>query len=47
MRKNKAKFEDYERYGIVPWSNLIVTYDTPDGGVNVPLIDAMLKVWLL
>ena len=47
MRDNKRKLDDYELYGIVPWSNLIITYDTVDGGVNAPLIEAMIHAWLL
>ena len=44
---NKRKLEEYERAGIVPWENLIVTYDTRDGGIRGELIEAMIKGWLL
>ena len=47
MRNNARKLEVYEEYGIVPWDNLIITYDTIDGGVNTPLIEAMIHAWLL
>ena len=47
MAGNEHKFERYEEYGIVPWKNLIVTYDFENGGVNVPLIEAMIHAWLL
>lgn len=47
MKRNEIKLEVYERYGIVPWDNLIITYDTIDGGVNTPLIEAMIHAWLI
>lgn len=47
MKRNARKFEVYEEYGIVPWDNLIITYDTINGGVNTPLIEAMIHAWLL
>lgn len=47
MNRNKRKFEVYEEYGIVPWDNLIITYDLGNGGVNVPLIEGMIQAWLL
>ena len=47
MDSNKSKFTAYETVGIVPWDNLIVTYDQADGGINEKLIDAMIHGWLL
>ena len=44
---NKRKFEEYEAAGIVPWDNLIVTYDSAKGGLRAELIEAMIKAWLL
>ncbi len=44
---NKRKLEEYEEFGIVPWDNLILTYDTPDGGLRANLIEAMIYGWLL
>ena len=44
---NELKFIEYENSGIVPWDNLIVTYDTSDGGIDAKLIDAMIQGWLL
>lgn len=44
---NKRKLEEYEEFGIVPWDNLILTYDTPDGGLRADLIEAMIYGWLL
>ena len=41
------KLEEYERFGIVPWDNLIMTFDTPDGGLRGDLVEAMIKCWLL
>ena len=39
MASNSRKFDEYERAGIVPWDNLIVTYDQADGGIDVKKID--------
>ena len=44
---NKRKLEEYEAAGIVPWDNLILTYDTKDGGLRADLIEAMIYGWLL
>lgn len=44
---NEIKFIEYENSGIVPWDNLIVTYDTSDGGIDAKIIDAMIQGWLL
>lgn len=44
---NKRKLEEYEAAGIVPWENLILTYDTRDGGLRGELIEAMIIGWLL
>lgn len=47
MNRNKVKFNVYERYGIVPWENLIVSYSRANGGINEKLIDALIQGWLL
>ncbi|MCH4110686.1 MAG: hypothetical protein LKF10_06710 [Eubacterium sp.] len=44
---HKRKLAVYERNGIVPWKNLIVTYDQEDGGINARLIDAYIDAVLL
>jgi hypothetical protein len=44
---NKKKLKEYEEAGIVPWDNLIVTYDTVEGGLRGDLVEAMIKCWLL
>ena len=44
---NMRKLEEYDKFGIVPWDNLIVTYDTIEGGLRADLIEAMIKCWLL
>ncbi len=46
-RRNERKLKEYEEAGIVPWDNLIVTYDTVEGGLRGDLIEAMIKCWLL
>ena len=47
MKGNELKFTEYENADIVPWDNLIITYDTPDGGIDGKIIDAMIHGWLL
>ena len=44
---HKRKLEIYESGGIVPWDNLIVTYDRPDGSIDMEMIDAIIKSKLL
>ena len=44
---SKRKLEEYEAAGIVPWDNLIITYDTKKGGLRADLIEAMIQGWLL
>ena len=41
------KIEEYEAAGIVPWDNLIITYDTAKGGLRADLIEAMIQCWIL
>ena len=41
------KIEEYEAAGIVPWDNLIITYDTVKGGLRADLIEAMIHCWIL
>lgn len=43
----KVKMREYEEAGIVPWDNLIVTFDTLKGGIRADIIEAMIKCWLL
>ena len=47
MQHNTVKLYAYEEYGIVPWRNLILTYGTEDGGINMKIVDAMITGWLL
>ena len=46
-KRNTKRLKDYKEFGIVPWDNLIVTYDTVEGGLRGDLIEAMIKCWLL
>ena len=39
---HKRKMNDFEGVGIVPWKNLIITYDV-DGVINVPLIKSIIE----
>lgn len=40
MSHHKWKLDIYEEMGIVPWKNLIVTYDDENGNLNIPLIES-------
>jgi len=40
MNEHKRKLQIYEAFGFVPWDNLIITYDTADGGLDLKLIEA-------
>ena len=40
MRKHKWRIAAYESVGIVPWKNLIVTYDDEDGGIDSRIIES-------
>lgn len=37
----------YEKAGIVPWDNLIVTYDGADGNLNLAIVESEIKNKLL
>lgn len=43
MASHKNKIRTYEGAGIVPWDNLIVTYDNPDGTLNIRIIDSEIQ----
>jgi len=47
MEKHQQTLKIYAQNDIVPWDNLIVTYDDSNGGLDVKLVDAMIKGWLL
>ena len=47
LNNNKHKFDVYERYGIVPWDNLIISFSQRDYGINEKLIDGLIQGWLL
>ena len=40
--RHNRKMRLFEDHGIVPWDNLIVTYDT-DGVINLPLINSIIE----
>lgn len=42
-KSNQWKLRMYDKMDIVPWKNLIVTYDTDDGGINAGIIDAEIR----
>ncbi len=40
MKRHKRKLESYEEVGIVPWENLIVTYDDENGILNLAIVES-------
>ena len=47
MRRFQHKLFAYKSAGIVPWDNLILTYDDPQGRIDVSLIEAQIKSRIL
>ena len=47
VRRHNYKMGVYKRNGIVPWKNLIITYDTTDGAINMGLIDSIVRFQVL
>ena len=47
MNRHKWKMELYEQNGIVPWKNLIVTYDNGDGLIDMRIVVGEIKNKLL
>ena len=46
-RRHEARLTAFEANGIVPWDNLIITYDDEKGGLDVRIVDALIQGWLL
>lgn len=47
MKHHKSKLDIYESLGIVPWDNLIVTYDSKDGNLDLRIIESEISNKLL
>ncbi len=47
MKKHNWKLERYEKAGIVPWKNLILTYDDENGGIDSRIIESEIMNKLL
>lgn len=47
MRNHKRKLEVYESLSIVPWDNLIITYDSKDGNLDLRIIESEINNKLL
>lgn len=47
MEDLPQKLTEYEVNGIVPWDNLILTYDKDNNGIDTRIIDGMIQGWLL
>ena len=47
MERHYRKMQEYEEFGIVPWDNLIVTYDGEGGTLNLAWIEAIIKCHLV
>lgn len=46
-KRHEERMALFEQAGIVPWENLIVTYDDASGGLDVRVVDALIQGWLL
>jgi hypothetical protein len=44
-KRNTERISDYEKVGIVPWDNLIITYDR-DGSIDLSLAEAIARTVL-
>lgn len=47
MKRHKWKMDMYETIDIVPWKNLIVTYDNENGTIDLAIIDSEIRNKLL
>lgn len=47
MKNHKWKMDLYESVGIVPWDNLIVTYDDIEGNLDLKVVESELRSKLL
>ena len=47
LTRHYNKMIEYAKSGILPWKNLIVTYDEDGGGINSRLIDEIIRTQLL
>ena len=47
MKRHRQIIENYEKIGVVPWKNLIVTYDDEYGNINTAIIDSEIRNKLL
>lgn len=43
MKHHKWKMDMYETSVIVPWKNLIITYDDEDGIIDTSIIESEIK----
>ncbi|NLD11611.1 hypothetical protein [Aminicella lysinilytica] len=47
VHANMPKYLDYLQSGIVPWRNLIITFDDEKGGLDSSIIDKIIHLWFL
>ena len=47
MENHKRKLEVYESLGIVPWDNLIITYDSKEGNLDLKIIESEISSKLI
>lgn len=45
-QKTRDKLQTYEDYGILPWNNLILTYETKSSPLDVEKISCIIKAFL-
>ncbi|MFR1723862.1 hypothetical protein [Emergencia timonensis] len=47
LEKTYSKLENYHHQGIDLWDNLLISFDQEDGGIDVDVIDKIVRVFLL
>ena len=43
----EIKLDDYAKAGIIPWKNLVVTFETEDGAIDAARINEIIRNMLL
>ena len=47
LARQQRKAETYAKLGYVPWDNLIITYDTDGGNIDLRIVESIIKTRLL
>ena len=47
LARQQRKAECYSKLGYVPWDNLIITYDTSDGEIDLRIVESIIRTRLI